>query len=107
MAKTIDTWLVSLGGRDWQRGAHHRVYVGVELACKIVGLKITRYGSGNISSATLKGETISNSSARSYLCDLENCYYDVVSGKFVGSTLGLAATAREQFAAQGVTDPVV
>ncbi len=52
--------LVSKGGREW---AGKRVYVGEALACSLMGLRVTRYGSGNVSSAAMNGSPISNRDA--------------------------------------------
>lgn len=53
--------LVAQGGRVWQKGQYNRVYFN-DIAAR-VGVQTTRYNTGNISSATLKGNSISNSSA--------------------------------------------
>ena len=89
--------LVSLGGREWAKGAHHRVYLSEAMACRALGLVVTRYGSGNVSSATLDGEKISNGTARELLREIYGLYYDVTAAKFIGGragTVGRAMRAR-------------
>lgn len=80
-------------------GAHVRVYIPVDLACRVIGLKVTRYGSGNVSGATLDGARISNTSAREMLASIDDIYYDAALDKFVGSHFGVAAALRERVAA--------
>lgn len=89
--------LLSMGGREWAKGGLHRIYLPVEVSARVLELKVTRYDSGNISSATLEGEKISNASAKEILYDLEGAYYDVVADKFKSSH-GLAGKLRERLA---------
>ena len=68
-------------GKEWIKEDMHRIYINnLE---KIYGLETTSYKTGNISSATLNGEKISNSRARQLSCDLScaKIYYDVKTGK--------------------------
>lgn len=53
--------IIAIGGKEWRTATKHRVYLNnwQELA----GLEIEHYKSGNICSATLDGERISNSRA--------------------------------------------
>lgn len=60
MSVRIETKLVNMGGKRWEGGPHRRIYLPLALS----GLKISRYGTGNISSASLDGEKISNAKAR-------------------------------------------
>ncbi len=69
-------------GKEWIKEDMHRIYINnLET---IYGLQTTSYKTGNISSATLNGEKISNSRARQLSCDLScaKIYYDVKTGKF-------------------------
>lgn len=69
-------------GKEWIKEDMHRIYINnLE---KIYGLETTSYKTGNISSATLNGEKISNSRARQLTCDLScaKIYYDVKTEKF-------------------------
>lgn len=65
--------LVEMGGNEWKKGDHHRVYFNN--ANKLIGLSINKYNTGNVSSATLDGEKISNSYAKT-IAD-EKVYFDV------------------------------
>ncbi len=55
-------------GNEWSKGSYHRIYINDLTGW--YGLQTTRYGSGNISSATLDGQGISNSHAREICGDL-------------------------------------
>jgi hypothetical protein len=54
--------LTAAGGSEWESGDNHRVYFN-DLP-ELYGLQAERYGTGNISSAKLDGQKISNSKAR-------------------------------------------
>lgn len=69
-------------GKEWIKEDMHRIYINnLE---KIYGLETTSYKTGNISSATLNGEDISNSRARQLTSDLScaKIYYNVKTEKF-------------------------
>ena len=73
--------LLQVGGKEWQKNGMHRVYFN-DLP-GLYGLKVTRYNTGNVSSATLDGERISNSAARKMLNKLcGSFWYDVSAGEF-------------------------
>jgi len=76
--------LVEIGGSEWQKNGKHRVYFN-DLT-EFYGLKLEFYNSGNISSATLDGEHISNTSAKTIYSRLlaGSVYYDVADGKYHG-----------------------
>lgn len=91
--------LVGLGGREWTKGRHHRVYLTESMTCQALGLVVTRYESGNVSGATLGGETISNGTARDLLREIDGLYYDVLASKFIGGRAGTVGRAmRERLA---------
>lgn len=73
------TKLVEMGGNEWKKGDHHRVYFNN--ANKLIGLSVQRYGTGNVSSAKLDGETISNSYSRKI--EGEKVYFDAVAKVWV------------------------
>lgn len=81
MAITIET-LKKIGGKEWQKGDHHRIYFNNLTGW--YGLETTHYNTGNISSATLDGERISNGRARKIEGRLSygKLYYNVKDGKF-------------------------
>ena len=73
-------------GNEWQKGEKRRIYFNS--LGMFYGIETGRYNSGNISSATLNGERISNSEAKRILGRLLDCkvWYDVTDGKFWKST---------------------
>ena len=83
MTTTTTTQLTQAGGREWQSGDRHRVYFN-DLASRWPRLQVTQYNTGNISSATLDGERISNTRASRLLTDLDTgkLYFDVVDGQW-------------------------
>lgn len=83
---TIET-LISIGGNEWISGDHHRIYFN-DLAT-LYGLEFATYNTGNISSATLNGEKISNSKARklSTTLDFGKLWFDVTKGEFASRNL--------------------
>lgn len=85
-SQAIRDSIVHQGGREWQKGGHHRVYLGTELGMKAIGMEAGFYGSGNVSWARLNGRKISNNSAREYLNGLDRTYYDVKTNTFHGDT---------------------
>lgn len=85
-AETVEQ-LKSIGGTRWRKYGKDRVYFN-DLADRI-GLDVERYNTGNVSSARLDGEKISNSKATDYLQKLKfgDFYYNVESGEFVSKDL--------------------
>ena len=74
--------LTELGGKLWEKGDKRRVYFNAPAVAAMIGLNIHYYGTGNISSANLNGEKISNSRARRMMdC---NIYIDLVTGEVEG-----------------------
>ena len=73
-------------GNEWQKGDKHRIYFNS--LGMFYGIETERYNSGNISSATLNGNSISNSEAKRILGRLLDCkvWYDVNDGTFWKST---------------------
>jgi hypothetical protein len=96
---TMTELLVQKGCRRWQKAGKDRIYLPVELMMSLIGLKLHRYGSGNISSATQNGEKISNSSAREILNDMDGAYYDIQTNKFVSTYAEVSRKLREELAA--------
>lgn len=69
-------------GRKWEKGGHSRIYFDVNMPAAI-GLSISRYKTGNISSAVwADGEKISNTKATD-LIDGLMVYFDINKGEFV------------------------
>ena len=72
-------------GSEWQKGNQHRVYFN-NLGY-YYGIRTERYNSGNVSSAELDGERISNSQAKRLLSTLaySKLWFDVADQKFRGN----------------------
>lgn len=68
----------AIGGNEWIRGTYHRVYLNdwTEYA----GIEVTRYGTGNISSASLGGRGIANGRVYNLLGAVSKVYFDVTDG---------------------------
>lgn len=80
--------LIAAGGKEWksQDGRLHRVYFQV---ATLIGFECDQYKTGNISSATLAGQEISNALARDYaaLCIDSKAWVDVTTGE-IGVKVG-------------------
>jgi hypothetical protein len=74
-------------GNEWAVGKMHRIYF--ENLYNWYGLKVNTYKSGNICSATLNGESISNTTANEILSDLimPKIWFDMVDCKFHGKNI--------------------
>lgn len=72
--------MVAIGGREWTKAGHHRVYVN-DIA-GLLGLEVSYYRTGNISSASLDGEGgISNAEAGRLLGAVDKVWFDAADGK--------------------------
>lgn len=82
LTKAIDMVeaLTQAGGRLWEKGSMRRVYFNDLEA--LMGLSISRYKTGNICSASLEGEYISNSAAAKMLSSISKLWYDLADNKF-------------------------
>lgn len=72
--------LIKAGGNRWQKGNYDRIYFNA----KALGLKLTYYNTGNISSAKWAHDPaldVSNSQARRYMA--AKTYVDVKTGEIV------------------------
>lgn len=82
--------LEKAGGKAWtpKRGGGTRYYFNG--LASMLGLEVERYGTGNISNATLHGKPISNSKARQILEGLFDAkfWFDAATGKFESKGLG-------------------
>lgn len=88
----IPTSILENGNR-WTNGNHDRIYIK-DLTLTTIGLETDRYNSGNINSATVNGEQISNTFAREILraADEMNPFYNVNTGRIEMRSSG----AREE-----------
>jgi len=82
--------LINAGGKLWEKNGMSRVYFNVSL----LGLEISRYKTGNISSASLNGVGISNSEAGRI--EMIKIWYDAKDGQFHTSDLrSLHSSSRD------------
>lgn len=93
-AQAVRAAVLRQGGREWQKGDHHRVYVGEKAGLGAIGVKVSRYNTGNIAAATRNGKKISNSLAAEYVQGVKDTYFDVRSNKFHGD-MGVAKHFRQ------------
>ncbi|MFB7222420.1 hypothetical protein [Streptomyces sp. NPDC056227] len=68
----------AIGGNEWIRGSYHRVYLNdwTEFA----GIEVSRYNTGNISSASIGGRGIANGRAHDLLGTVSKVYFDATDG---------------------------
>ena len=78
----IKAHLISMGGNEWRGGTHHRIYFND--LCEWYGLELNFFGTGNISSAKLGGEKLSNNRATRLRNQLDNArvWYDLSKQEF-------------------------
>lgn len=67
--------LVNAGANRWTKYERDRLYI--RRLTDLIGLSYTRYNSGNVSSAELNGESISNSECNRILAALDKAYIDL------------------------------
>ncbi len=77
--KTFEEKLVEAGGNRWKRAGHDRIYFNADLILGWLGYSWSHYNTGNISSATLNGESISNSKMKRAFCSLSKIWFDVTA----------------------------
>lgn len=70
--------MIAIGGNEWQRGAYHRVYLNDWT--QFAGIEVSRYGSGNVSSASIGGRGIANGRAYDLLGAVSKVYFDATDG---------------------------
>ena len=75
---TIET-LVAIGGNRWTKNGYDRIYFNNW--ARFIDLEIERYKTGNIYSASLRGEPISNAEARRLLGAVTKVYWDAADGQ--------------------------
>jgi hypothetical protein len=95
VAWTIET-MTAIGGRLWERNGMRRVYLNNWAA--LAGLETSRYNTGNIASASYKGEGISNSQASKLAGCIDKVWFDAADGKLYcrpGYTESRVATFAE------------
>lgn len=86
MNGNVQSKLESIGLSVWGEAfGKARIYINPENMEEVFGLSINLYNTGNISSARLNGEKISNSKA--YKIIQNKIYFDIESQNFVGTDL--------------------
>ena len=73
--------LVALGATRWSKYGKDRIYL--KNIAKELGLEFERYNTGNICSATFKGEVISNSKCGRMLGQMEKAFIDITTSEIV------------------------
>lgn len=74
--------LIGMGANRWTKYGKDRLYLR-HCVKKLLKLEISRYNSGNISSAYLDGEMISNSQASRMMSMADVAYIDLISDEVV------------------------
>lgn len=74
------TALEGIGFNRWTKYGKDRLYADYE----VIGLRLDRYNTGNISSAYLDGEKISNHRGGLYAAAISHAYIDVETGALHG-----------------------
>lgn len=92
--------LIQAGGKEWRKDDLHRVYFN-DLP-DLLGLETSHYKTGNISGASLNGETIANCRAREIMTSLMSAkfWYDVRAGHFESKRI----TSNRTMSAQEMTN---
>ncbi len=70
-------------GNRWQKYDKDRVYFDVEDVLHWLGYRWSYYNTGNVSSASLNGEKISNYSFNRTYASIEKVWYDVSEGCYM------------------------
>lgn len=71
--------LEAIGAKRWTKYGKDRLYLS-GCGASIIGLEVDHYKSGNICSAAINGEKISNAEANRYMSAYANAYIDMTTG---------------------------
>lgn len=82
---TIRT-LQDMGASRWTKGNHDRLYIK-NIVQDILELDVNRYNTGNISSATVLGQKVSNAAAGRILTATDATYIDLKTGALMMNSL--------------------
>lgn len=102
--------LYALGGKSWEKNGMRRIYMPTTAIYDFIQLKVSYYNTGNVSHATLAGESISNSEAKRMLANTPKVYYDlnnwmlVVDSKKVDPAYARMADGYYQYLADQMAD---
>lgn len=87
--------LIEIGGNEWIKDEYHRIYFNLDVMVEMIGLDLSFYKTGNIQSARLNGDSISNSHAKRLLSSIDGKFwYDVKNDKWTCKNMD-ADRARE------------
>jgi hypothetical protein len=75
---SIDT-ITAIGGRRWQKNGMDRVYINDWE--QFAGVEVTRYGTSNISGASIGGRPIANGRAGQVLNSVSKVYFDTADNQ--------------------------
>lgn len=87
---SIDT-MIAIGGSRWTKGQYDRVYLNDWAA--FAGIEVSRYNTGNISSANFDGEPIANGRAGELLGKISKVYYDATTSTLHAQHYGADAVS--------------
>lgn len=96
--------LVKMGGNVWKKEGYHRVYFNETELLEFIGLKCSLYNTGNIASACLNGEKISNTQARKITVGLAlgKFWFDVDSADFQSKRLNIPGYNLHKMIVDGI-----
>lgn len=89
MTNEMISKLEKAGAKRWTKGRFDRLYINAW----VLGLECTYYNTGNISSATFKGEHISN--CEGYRMKAAKTYIDIETGEIKSTNQYLQEAAEE------------
>lgn len=92
--KTVEFKKMLASGNLWERGEVKRRYYSVDEFCDFSGLDVSWYKTGNISAASLNGDSISNGIALE-LVAFDKFYYCYSKKQFVIATHFSSHTFKE------------
>lgn len=73
--------IIAIGGSEWTHPGTGEIRIYINDWPALIGLDVNRYGTGNISSATLDGERISNARARDILGTVTRVWWSDADSK--------------------------
>lgn len=68
-------------GNVWEKGNFHRLYLDPVKVAKAIGMDVDYYKSGNVRSASINGESISNNDCYKVLTSWNGAYIDLTTGE--------------------------
>ncbi|KIF66228.1 hypothetical protein HY68_36560 [Streptomyces sp. AcH 505] len=72
--------MTAIGGRRWQKNGMDRVYLNEGVWAELAGIDVSRYGTGNVSSASVNGRGIANGRALGLLGAIDKVWFDAADG---------------------------